>query len=160
MKTKLRIISLFLLIAVALSGLVGCSGETVSDEGTASIVVENRDGSFSLYEADLSLLESYDRGALSVLEYLGKKKDGITYSVSFGGGYGGYVNSIGSLSPAGNEYVAIYTTEACDFAVATEYMPTVSTAEYNGRTLTYSGVGVSEMAVKDKTVILFRIESF
>ena len=160
MKTKLRIISLFILIFVALCSLSACSGDGVADEGTATLVVENRDGTYTPYSADLSLLKSYDDGALSVLEYLGGLEGGITYSVNFGGGYGGYINSIGALYPAGAEYVAIYTSEKADFAVPTEYMPTVSTVDYNGKTLTYSGVGISDMTVKDGTVILFRIESY
>jgi hypothetical protein len=82
--------------------------------------------------------------------------------VNYGGGYGAYINSISPLNPdaLANEYIGIYTTEECDFSVPTEYFPTVSTVTYGDATLTYSGVGISSMTIKDGTVILFRLETY
>ena len=158
-KTKLGIIAALSLVFCLFFALVGCGG-SVTDEGTAYVVIENRDGSFEEYAVDLALLTERDSGGLSLLEYLGEKEGGIVYSVNYGGGYGGYINSIGSLYPGANEYVSLYTSEERDFAVPTEYMPTVSEVKYGERTLKYSGVGIGDMSVKDGTVILLRMESY
>ena len=159
-KIKVGIIALFMLLVGVIFSLAGCAGGNVAADGTALVVIENRDGSFDEHEVDLSLLEHRDEGGLSLLEYLGEKEGGIVYSVNYGGGYGGYINSIGSLYPGANEYVSLYTSEECDFAVPTEYMPTVSEVKYGERTLKYSGVGIGDMSVKDGTVILLRMESY
>ena len=150
-----------------LSVLVSCgAGENVAKSGTASIVIETSgEGSekFVVYKVDLSLLENRDEGALSLLEYICSQKDStLYYSATWGGGYGAYINSIGPLNPiaANGEYISVYTSEECDFAVPTEYFPTVSTAVFEDMTLTYSGVGISSMTVKDGTVIMFRLEKY
>ena len=160
MKTKISIIAAFALMIAMLFALVGCGRGNVADEGVAYIVVENRDGSFEEHAVDLSLLEHRDEGGLSLLKYLGEQNGGIVYSVSYGGGYGGYINSIGSLYPEGSEYVSVYTSEKGDFAVPTEYMPTVSEVKYEGKTLKYAGVGIADLSVNDGTVILLRIEKY
>ena len=130
MKTKLGITAAFMLVFCLLFSLVGCGGGSVTDEGVAYVVIENRDGSYEEYEVDLSLLTERSSGCLSLLKYLGEQEGGIVYSVNYGGGYGGYINSIGSLYPGTNEYISIYTSESSDFAVPTEYMPTVSEVQY------------------------------
>lgn len=158
-KTKLGIFAALSLVFCLFFTLVGCGG-SVTEEGTAYVVIENRDGSFEEYAVDLALLTERDSGGLSLLKYLGEKEGGIVYSVNYGGGYGGYINSIGSLYPGANEYVSLYTSEECDFAVPTEYMPTVSEVKYGERTLKYSGVGIGDISVKDGTVILLRMESY
>ena len=164
---KTKILSLILVIVLMLCVLASCApAGNVADSGKASIVIETKNtGSdkYLVYEVDLSLLESHNEGALSLLEYIGSQEGSSLYdSLNFGGGYGAYINSISPLYPAPNsaEYISIYTSEECDFSVPTEYFPTVSTAVYNGRTLTFSGVGISSMTIKDGTVILFRLESY
>ena len=150
-----------------LSVLVSCgAGENVAKSGTASIVIETSgEGSekFVVYEVDLSILENRDEGALSLLEYICSQKNStLYYSATWGGGYGAYISSIGPLNPiaANGEYISVYTSEECDFAVPTEYFPTVSTAVFEDMTLKYSGVGISSMTVKDGTVIMFRLEKY
>ncbi len=159
-KIKVGIIALFMLLVGVIFSLAGCGGGNVAADGTALIVIENRDGSFDEHEVDLSLLEHRDEGGLSLLEYLGGLQGGIVYSVNYGGGYGGYINSIGSLFPGAGEYVSLYTSEREDFAVPTEYMPTVSEVKYKEITLKYAGVGIADLSVKDGTVILMRVEAY
>ena len=98
-----------------------------------------------------------------MLEYISSQEGStLYYSATWGGGYGAYINTIASLYPdsSSGEYIAIYTTEECDFSVPTEYFPTVSTVTYKEKTLTFSGVGMSSMTVNDGSVILFRIEKY
>ena len=161
MKKTNRIISIFALMLVLVIAFTACASGSVADKGTATLVIEGASG-YETYEVDLSKLERRDEGAISLLEYVAsEEKSTLYYNVQWGGGYGAYITSIGSLSPnPSNQYISIYTSEQADFAVPTEYQPTVPTVEYNGQTLTYSGVGLSSMHVTDGTVILFRMESF
>ena len=163
-KTKITTRIAFLLtVFTLLLGLVSCGGN-VAASGTALVVIENGAGAaepYTVYEVDLSRVENKDEGALSLLEYIASLEDStLYYSASWGGGYGAYVSSIGTLTPVGAEFIAVYTSNEADFAVPDAYMPTVKTVEYNGTTLTYSGFGISQMRIKDGVVVLFRLESY
>lgn len=162
MKNVKSIISTVALALVLALALTACTGGDVGLVGTATLVIEGRDGGYTTYEVDLSKLERHDEGAISLLEYVASLEGStLYYNVQWGGGYGAYITSIGSLSPDPScEYISLYTSESADFAVPTEYMPTVSTVEYSGKTLTYAGVGLSSMHINDGTVILFRVEGF
>ena len=162
MKKTNRIISLIALVLMLALSLTACVSGGVGSSGTATIVIEGADGSYTTYDVDLSKLEKRDEGAISLLEYVASMEGStLYYNVQWGGGYGAYVTSIGSLSPDPTcEYISLYTSESADFAVATEYMPTVPTVTYSDITLTYAGVGLSSMTVNDGTVILFRLEGF
>lgn len=162
MKKTNKILAAFLLFAVTLVALVSCGGGNVASKGTAKIVIEKAEGDYTVYEADLSKLERRDEGAISLLEYIASLEGStLYYNVQWGGGYGAYITSIDTLNPnPQNQYIAIYTTEKTDFAVPTEWSPTVATVEYGEMTLTYAGVGLSSMHINDGTVILFRLEGF
>ena len=150
-------------IFTILACLVSCGGN-VSESGTACVVIENATGSaepYTVYEVELSKVQNKNEGALALLEYIASIEGStLYYSASWGGGYGAYVNSIGSLSPSPTEFIAVYTSNEADFATPDAYMPVVSTVDYNGMTLTYSGYGISQMNIKDGTVVLFRLESW
>ena len=154
--------NLFALLIIALTPLyfVSCGGSADS-EGIAKIVVERGADDCAVYEVDLSKLEDRNSGAVSLLEYLSKtEKNRFSYTTS-GGDYGEYIISIDLISvKTDNEYIAIYTNNSKDFAVPSEWTPTVPTVEYDSKTLTYSGVGLHSMNITDGTVILFRVESF
>lgn len=162
MKKTSKLLAFFLIVAMIVTTLVSCFDGDVSLTGTAKIVVENGENDYTVYEVDLSKLEKHDEGALSLLEYIASQEGStLYYNVQWGGGYGAYVNSIGSLVPnPQNQYIALYTSESADFAVPTEYAPTVATVKYGDITLTYAGVGLSSMHINDGTIILFRLESF
>ena len=55
--------------------------------------------------------------------------------------------------PEAGEFIYLYTSVAKDFDVS-EY---ASTVEYQGKTLTSSGVGVSSMSVEDGAIIYITI---
>ncbi len=162
MKTANKFLALLLVMALAISSLISCTGGEAAAVGTAKIVIENGENDYTVYDVDLSKLDRRDEGAISLLEYIASEEGStLYYNVQWGGGYGAYITSIGSLNPnPSKQYVAIYTTEEADFAVATEWSPTVATAKYGEVTLTYSGVGLSNMHINDGTVVLFRLEGF
>lgn len=160
---KKRKFLLVLLVAIMIAtSLVSCMGGDIDSDGMAKIVIENGENDYTEYDVALSKLERRDEGALSLLEYIASEEGGtLYYNVQWGGGYGAYITSIGSLTPDPTcQYIAIYTTEAADFAVPTEWSPTVATANYGDTVLTFAGVGLSSMSIKDGTVILFRLEGF
>ena len=163
MKKANRIISVLALVVILALSFTACASGNVSKSGTATLAVENRDGTYTAFDVDLSKLERRDEGAISLLEYVASLEgSSLYYNVQWGGGYGAYITAIGSLTPvaSNNEYISLYTSEEADFSVPTEYMPTVPTVEYNGGTLSYAGVGLSSMHINDGTVILFRLESY
>ena len=163
MKKILKLTAALTAAVLVLLALASCSAPTgnVAEKGTATVVIEGADG-YQTYSVDLSKLKERDEGAYTLIKYISEQENStLYYSVSAGGGYGAYVSSIGSLYPdATCEYISVYTSCEKDFAVPTEYMPTVNTVDYDGKTLTYSGVGISRMTVEDGTIILFRIEKF
>ena len=160
-KTK-RILALILAMVLTVAALTSCMGAETANTGTAKIVIENGEKDYTVYDVDLSKLEKRDEGALSLLEYVASQEGSTLYfNVTWGGGYGAYVTSIGSLNPdPSSQYIALYTSEEADFAVPSEWSPTVATTAYGDMTLTFSGVGLSSMHVNDGTVILFRLEGF
>ena len=162
MKKTNKLIALLLAAFVIAVSLVSCMGGEAAATGTAKIVIENGENDYTVYEVDLSKLEKHDEGALSLLEYVASLEGStLYYNVQWGGGYGAYVTSIGSLNPDPScQFIALYTTEEADFAVPTEWSPTVATAKYGDIDLTYAGVGLSSMHINDGTVILFRLEGF
>ena len=158
-----RILALIVTVVSIVLCLVSCGGN-VAGSGTAYVVIENGEGAsepYTVYEVNLSKVENKNEGAQALLEYLASLEDStLYYSASWGGGYGAYVNSIGALYPVGAQFIAVYTSNEADFATPDAYMPVVKTVDYNGKTLTYSGVGISQMNIKDGTVVLFRLESY
>ena len=152
---KNRIISIILLAAVCLLSLSSCDylfGD-VADDGKVIVVVEESDGGFSKFTADLAFVEKKYEGAAGVLDYLSGRADRL-YVETTDGGYGAYVTAIGSIRENKSEgmYVIVYTSVKADSYAGA---PTV---DYEGITMYQSGVGLSSMTVEAGTVILFRLE--
>lgn len=154
---KKRILALLTVCVIALCSLVSCFG-TVADEGSVTVVIENRDGSFKEYKVSFEDVEKKDEGAAGVLEYLASLgNDPLTVDMH-DSSYGKYINSIGTLVPDGasGEYISVYTSVEEDFGT----FDGVCEIDYNGVTLKNSGKGVSYMQVVEGAVILFRVEVY
>lgn len=161
MKKSIKIFSLLTVAVMLCCALVSCAGGNVAKSGEATILVDKGDGDYTVYSVELSELEKHDEGAATLLEYLSTQKGtDLYYTVQLGGGYGAYITSINSLKPDPLcEYIAVYTSEASDFSVSSDGMEMPS-VKYGEVELKYSGVGISEMNIKDGTVVMFRLESF
>lgn len=162
MKKIIRILTLITLIATLVTSLASCdilSGPTVAGE-QVTVVIEERDGSYTTYEIDLAEVADKTLGAYSLLVYARDSK-GLALDAPEST-YGIYINSIGNLVPdlTANEYVSIYTSVERDFSVPTADFPVVNEVVYKGITLKAAGVGISSMSVEDGTVILIRIETY
>ena len=156
---KIKIIGILIIIAALVCALASCSGGGVDKKGTATILVDNGDGAYTSYTVNLSKVEG-DEGALSLLEYLSTQKGTTLRYTTQSGAYGAYMTSINELNPDPlSEYISVYTNEEADFPVSTDGMA-MPGIKYEDTELKYSGVGISEMTVKDGTVIMFRLESF
>ncbi|MBR2965053.1 MAG: hypothetical protein IKC34_00720 [Clostridia bacterium] len=151
-----RILSL-ILVAVMLLSLVACGG-TLAEQGDVSVVIENRDGTYTVYKAYLEDVENKGEGVYGVIQYLMERENNPLTADIVDSTYGAYVNAIGSLTPdvTKNEYVCLYTSLERDFDTS-DY---VKELEYEGITLKTSGFGFTSMSAEKGTVILCRIESY
>ena len=140
-----------------LFALVSCGG-TLAEEGDISIVIENRDGTYTVYKAYLEDVSNKEEGVYGVIQYLMEREDNPLTADIVDSTYGAYVNAIGSLTPdtTKNEYVCLYTSLEKDFDTS-DYCQTI---EYDGIHLKTSGVGFTSMSAEKGTVILCRIESY
>lgn len=130
---------------------VACQPDMPS-KGEVTIVVAPIEGEATEYKVDLSDIDE-GGGVVAILDYL-QANEGLDYT-SEDSGYGAYLTKVGDLQQnyATGEYIYIYTSVAKDFDVS-EY---ASTVEYQGKTLTSSGVGVSSMSVEDGAIIYITI---
>ena len=151
-----RILSLILVLVMMFS-LASCGG-TLGEQGDVSVVIENRDGSYTVYKAYLEEVENKGEGVYGVIQYLMAREDNPLTADIVDSTYGAYVNAIGTLTPDAtkNEYVCLYTSLEGDFDTS-DY---VKELVYEGITLKTSGVGLTSMSAEKGTVILFRIESY
>ena len=127
----------------------------VAEGGTVTVVVENTDGSYDVFDAYLEKVENKDEGAKGIVEHLNNGEDGL-YLEMTDGPYGAYISAIGNIKESSSEglYVMVYTSVAADSYEG------ATTVEYNGITLYQSGLGLSGMTVDEGTVILFRLEKY
>ncbi|MDE7216274.1 MAG: hypothetical protein K2O08_05655, partial [Clostridia bacterium] len=154
MKKFITVISLLLIISLMSLTLVACGGD-VDDSGVMTLVVKNGDD-IKEYTVDLSEIQNVDggKGVMVILEYL-KNNDDLTYAYEESA-YGAYLTQVNSLKQENGAYIYLYTDVESDIDL-TEYPTTI---DYNGKTLTNSGVGVSQMNVKDGCTILITTITF
>ncbi|MDD7350778.1 MAG: hypothetical protein PUG90_01140 [Clostridia bacterium] len=133
---------------------VACQPDMPS-KGEVTIVIAPLEGEATEYTVDLSDIAE-GGGVVAILDYLQANK-GLKYT-SEDRGYGAYLTKVGVLEekPEAGEFIYLYTSVAKDFNVS-EY---ASTVEYQGKTLTDSGVGVSSMSVEDGAIIYITIIKF
>ena len=151
---KNRILSAILLVCILMLSSCGIIFGDVADEGSVTVVVENADGSYDTWDAELVNVENKDEGAEGILEYLAGRENAPIYLEMVDSSYGAYVSAVGSIKEDYTTavYVIVYTSVQADSYVGA---PTV---DYNGTTLYMAGVGLSGMSVEAGTVILFRAE--
>ena len=148
MKNTKKFLAL-LLCAVMLFCIFGCAPTEDGTSGEITVVIAEDPA--AKYTVDLDEV-SVTNGLISVLEYL-KSKEGITFEMS-----GTMIDKVGELTNdyAEGKYIYIYTSVAADIDVS-EYATTV---EYEGQTLTSSGVGASDMHIEDGAIIYIGTISF
>ena len=152
--TKKKILAILLVVLMTLL-LFSCDlfSASVDNAGSVTVVVENTDGSYDVFEAALDAVENKEEGAKGILEHLKESNDRF-YLEMTESTYGAYVTAIGNIRESSSEglYVMVYTSVSSD---SYEGAPT---ADYKGTTLYQSGVGLSGMKVEAGTVILFKLE--
>ncbi len=129
--------------------VVSCDKRNEESGGVATLVVAGEE--IAEYEVELDGLD-LSEGVISLLKSL--KSDGVLdYSMS-----GTMLESVGDVAndAAANKWIYVYTSVAADADVS-QYATTV---EYNGQTLTSSGVGASDMHIEDGAVIYIGLISW
>ena len=153
--TRIRNLKWVIALALCLTVLmllVACGGK-VDDSGSCTVVIAEGENTVC-FEVPLDELGEAE-GAIAALDYL-VETGKITY-VSDDGGYGAYLTEVSSNEGGvlvkqdytENRYVYIYTSVERDFDV-TSYAKAL---DYEGVTLTSSGVGISEMSLPDGAII-------
>ena len=157
-KKEMKKILALLIALTTLLTLFACTA--LPEEGDVTVLVETEEGEYEVYRVHLEDVENKTSGVVGIFEHLAERENNPLPSELDDTGYGAFVKSVGSLTPEGSEYISLYTSEEADFAVPSQWMPTVPEVEYEGITLKYSGVGLSSMTIKSGTVILCRLESY
>lgn len=98
----------------------------IAEEPTRTIEVD-----LSGLDKNISLLDVFD-------------KEDIDYVAE-----SGMLYKVGSLEPTAPEYIYLYTSVTADFDVS-QYATTI---DFDGKTLTNSGVGAADMTIEDGCVI-------
>ena len=152
---KNRIFTLVIAVILVLCALNSCNiifGD-VDESGDVTVVVENSDGTYDIFAANLESVENKKEGAKGILEHLSQRNDGLNLEM-VDSTYGAYVTAVGNIKEdvANKMYVIVYTSVSAD---SYEGAPTLN---YNGVTLYQAGLGLSGMTVEEGTVILFRLE--
>ncbi|MGN0797522.1 MAG: hypothetical protein ACI4M5_04870 [Christensenellales bacterium] len=130
---------------------VACQPDMPS-KGEVTIVVAPLEGEATEYKVDLSDIAE-GGGVVAILDYL-QANEGLDYTIQ-DSTYGAYLTKVGILEEnvEARESIYLYTSVAKDADVS-EY---ASTVDYQGKTLTSSGVGVSSMSVEDGAIIYITI---
>ncbi|MEG1705890.1 MAG: hypothetical protein RR086_00355 [Clostridia bacterium] len=164
MKNKIIAIALAFAMALCIVTLCAC-GEQVALTGKVTVVIDNGEGAkedATVYVVDLAEGSFTTKSSIfDVIEYLGSKKEGaLTYKGTFSGseyGVGAYISEIGALKPTGNEYIAFFMSniekkDVSAYALADRV--------YEGKTIYYSGYGVSGIKLMDGLVAYFVIATY
>ena len=152
---KNKLLALFLLVAISLLSFCSCDlfNGNVDLFGEFTVVVENSDGTYDVFETNLEMVMNKKEGTKGVIEHLNQRNDSF-YLEMVDSTYGAYVSAIGSIKEdnSAQTYVIIYTS------LESDSYPGAPTLEYEGKTLYQSGVGLSGMSAKANGVVLFRLE--
>ena len=164
MKKTIRLLSLILVMALFAFSLVACIADEPEDntpktEQSSVIEVGNQasgkvikivvgGADEKVYSVDFSSIEITE-GVFSVVKYLASEGK-LTYK-SDDTGYGAFLTEVGELKQdtATGTYIYLYTSVEADADVS-EW---ASTKEWEGNTLTSSGLGVTDMTVENGAII-------
>lgn len=142
--------SIFLALIIVCALFTGCSNESTTTTTTAPAVstmtfVIGTETPI-VYTVELDKLGE-SKNLMAVLDYL-KTNEGLDYA-SDDAGYGAFLTKVGALEQKDNTYIYLYTSVEKDIDVS-QYATTI---EFDGKTLTSSGVGASEMTIVDGCII-------
>ena len=157
---KKKILAVVLTVVLALSlvfAFAACTDDEktpAAQEGTFKVVLMPKEGEAQVYTIDIALLEGQLNGEAAIMQLAGNHGVSVSWEES---SYGKYLNFIGCVQPTeANEYVRLFTSVEKDKGVDAY----ATTIEYEGASLTSSGVGISQMSVEENCIILIRVDSY
>ena len=144
MKKLTKIIALALVLMLALTSFVACKPES-DPEGEVTLVVAG--DTTEVFTVGISKIEG-EKNVLTLVEHL-KNEGKLDYKTDATG----FFTEIGSVKqkPEEGKYVGIWTSVEENFDVTSF----ATTKDYEGKTLTSSGFGAKDMALKDGAIIYF-----
>ena len=139
----LRTVAAALVLIMAILPLSACMSPEHDKSGTFTLVIGG--DTETVYTVDIEKVQ-IQNGLLSVLDYL-KETKGLNYTADATG----FLTEVGDVKQdaSSGTYIYIWTSVESDFDVS-EY---ATTKDYNGTTLTSTGVGTKDMTIKDGAVI-------
>lgn len=157
---KKRILAVMLTLVLVLSlvfAIAACTDDTKTpeaNEGTFRVVLMPKEGEAQEYTVDIALLEGQLNGEAAIMQLVGNHGVSVTWEDS---SYGKYFSAIGCVQPTeANEYVRLFTSVEKDKGVDAY----ATTIEYDGVSLTSSGVGISLMTVEKDCIILIKVDKY
>lgn len=157
MKKRILLITTLLVVAAMLVfSFVACGQEqeTTPKEGTCSVVLVSKQGEVQVYSVDIAELGTTLTGEAAINQIAQKHGLQVDWQESQ---YGKFFNSIGIVKPeAANEFVQLFTSVEKDKDVSVY----ATTVEYDGKTLTSSAFGITQMSVEKDCIIYIRVGSY
>lgn len=158
---KKRILAVLLTLVLVMSlvfAFAACTQEKdntpENNEGTFKVVLMPKEGEAEVYTIDIALLEGDLTGEAAIMQLVGNHGVSVSWEDS---SYGKYLLSIGCVQPTeSNEFVQLFTTVEKDIDVS-QYAVTI---EYDGKEITSSGLGITQMSVEKDCIILIRVGSY
>ena len=157
---KKRILAVMLALVLMLSlvfATAACTDDATTPAdtaGTFKVVLMPKEGEAQEYTVDIALMEGQLNGEAAIMQLVGNHGVSVSWEES---SYGKYLNNIGCVQPTeANEYVRLFTSVEKDKGVDAY----ATTIEYDGVSLTSSGVGISQMTVEKDCIILIRVDSY
>lgn len=157
---KKRILAVMLTLVLVLSlvfAMAACTKENPApapSAGTFKVVLMPKEGDAQEYTVDIALLEGQLNGEAAIMQLVGNHGVQVTWVDST---YGKYFSAIGCVQPTeSNEYVRLFTSVEKDKGVDAY----ATTIEYDGVSLTSSGVGISLMTVEKDCIILIKVDKY
>ena len=155
MKKYAKIITAILLVSLIALTFVACINSDNDNQGAMTLVVLNGDDAKE-FTVDLAKIPSdTDKtGLMAILDYL--QSDGqLTYTAQESE-YGAYLTQVGDLKEGDGNYIYVYTDVEADKSVDA-YAVQVT---YKDKSYTNSGVGASQMSIKDGCTIVITYINF
>lgn len=155
MQKYAKIITAILLVSLLALIFAACFDSDNDSQGAMTLVVLNGEDAKE-YSVDLTELPSGDnqKGLMAILDYL-QAEGQLTYTAQ-DSGYGAYLTQVGDLKEGDGNFIYVYTDVETDISVdayATQII-------YKDKSYTNSGVGVTQMNIKDGCTIIITYISF
>jgi hypothetical protein len=143
-----KLFALLLIIILYATLLCGC-GEKQQTDGEVTLVLCEGEGENVVFSVQLS--DAKSNTAAELLNYLNDANI-VVSQIS-----GGWLQSIGSLQPTGNSYLALFVNNI-EWADVSAYA--LTPIEFDGETLYYCGYGLADITLFDRLILMVVLTTY